>query len=129
MKLRLAPAAIYHELEGNFRQPHLEDAELSKPHPLKSSSSANVIGRLLVIWWLLIGVLVSACHFALPSPVDLKAAQDTAQLATMMETDPPAAGEHQVAGEQLFETYTTWLQASHAHAVLHGQEAPMPSQF
>lgn len=117
MELRLTPAAMFFELEGNFQQPRLEDAEPSKPHPLKPSSSASVIG------WLLIGALLSACYFALFLPVGLKAAQDAVQLATMMETAPP------VAGEPLFETYTAWLQASHAHAVLHGQEIPMPSQF
>lgn len=123
MKLRLVPTAMFFELEGNFRQPSLEDAEPSKPHPVKPSSSASVIG------WLLIGVLLSACYFALFLPVGLKAAQDAVQLAPLMETAPPAAGGHQVAGEPLFETYTAWLQASHAHAVLHGHEAPMPSQF
>lgn len=36
---------------------------------------------------------------------------------------------NQTAGEHLFQTYTNWLQTSHAHAVLHAQDKPLPNQF
>jgi hypothetical protein len=40
-----------------------------------------------------------------------------------------AAGEQRLAEEDRSQDYTTWLNASHAHAAQYGQGAPLPSQF
>jgi hypothetical protein len=40
-----------------------------------------------------------------------------------------AGGEARGAGEHLLRTYTAWLQTAHVHAAVHGQDAPLPSQF
>jgi len=40
-----------------------------------------------------------------------------------------AAREERPAGDQSIQTYTAWLQAAHAHAAVHGQDAPLPNQF
>jgi hypothetical protein len=81
------------------------------------------------IRWLLIGVFVLAFYFALLTPGGLKPAQDAVKLAAAVETAPQASRGNQLAGEHLSQTYTIWLQTSHAHAGLHGQDAPIPNQF
>jgi len=40
-----------------------------------------------------------------------------------------AAREERPAGNQSIPTYTAWLQAAHADAAAHGQNASLPNQF
>lgn len=123
MILRSAQTALFSQFQGGLQQPHQENDDPPTLSPLKSSLTARFIR------WLLIGVFILAGYFALLTPSGLKPAQGAVKLATAVENASPAALENQLAGERLFQTYTVWLQTSHAHADLHGQDAPLPNQF
>lgn len=123
MKLRPTAATMFFELKGNFRQPHLRDTEPTKPHLLNSSLSENFVR------WLLICAFVLACLFALLSTSGLMPAQGGTQLTTAVETASPVTPGDQLAGERQIQSYSAWLQAAHASAAVHGQDAALPSQF
>jgi len=81
------------------------------------------------IRWLLISVCMSLCYLGFLVAAGLQPAHGNPKLATTGETAAPAALKNQLAGEQLFQTYSAWLQTAHASAIVQGQETPLPSQF
>jgi len=111
------------QCEGSLEQPRLKNKQHPWPRPMKFSWTENFTRGLLVSAFVLFGYL------ALLPPGGINPAQGAATLATAGETASQAAQGNQTAGAHLFQTCTTWLQTSHAHAVLHAQDEPLPSQF
>lgn len=123
MLLRSAEPANLPQFEGYLQQPHPETDDPPTPSRLQFSLPAGFIR------WLLVGVFALLCYLALLVASGLNAAQGAAKMANTVEPVSPAAEEDQLAGERLFQTYTAWLQTSHAHAAVQGQDTPIPSQF
>lgn len=109
--------------EGSLEQPRLKNKQHPWPKSLKFSVHENFTRGLLV------SAFVQFGYLALLPPGGLNPVPGAATLATAVETASQATWGNQTAGEHLFQTYTAWLQTSHAHAVLHAQDEPLPSQF
>lgn len=92
------------------------------PRPLKRPLTRNVILGLLLGAFALVG------YIRLPAADGPESVQRAPQAAVagVPATD---AARFQLAGESQFLSYTAWLAAAHAHAAVHGQNAPLPSQF
>jgi hypothetical protein len=113
-----------------------KEIDMNKEHPtpslLRLPSTGNFILS-LVILGLLIGVLLLMGYAALPAAESQKPTQGAPKPAA---AGGPAVGYvmdaarvRPPAEENLFQTYTAWLAAAHAHAALDGQDAPLPDQF
>lgn len=111
------------QCEGSLEQSRLKNKQHPWPKPLKFSWTENFTRGLLVSAFVLFGYL------ALFPPGGINPAQGVATLASAGETASQGAQGNQTAREHLFQTYATWLQTSHAHAVLHAPDELLPSQF
>jgi hypothetical protein len=92
-------------------------------------------------WWLtgkfmpnlLIGVFVLTGYLALPLADSSQPAQGAPKPAVAggptIGYAVAATPEQRLVDENPIQTYTAWLQSAHAHAALHGEDAPLPSQF
>lgn len=123
MLLRSAQAANFPRFEAHLQRPPVKIDGLPTPGWLQFLLPAGIAG------WLLVGVFALLCYLALLFAGGLKLALSEAKTVNAADPVSRVAQGEPLAGEQLFQIYTAWLQTSHAHAAVHAQDALTPSQF
>ena len=96
-------------------------------HSNKNSDEARPIASIACRTGGLIGTVVFSGLLLAACGSDLT--ELGATVTALSGAEGKTAQGNQTGGEHLFQTYTTWLQTSHAHVVLHAQDEPLPSQF
>ena len=94
----------------------MKNTDTARPIASSACRTGGLIGAVVFS-----GLLLAAC--------DSDLTEHGASLTALGRAEAKTAQGNQAAGEHLFQTYTTWLQTSHAHVVLHAQDEPLPSQF
>lgn len=96
----------------------MEDVHLV-PGPLKFSLIRNFVPGLLTGAFVLVGLAAPLAGESL----------EPAQRAPIPAVGPMDETAVRLEGGGLFRAYVTWLAEAHGHAALHGEDAPLPSQF